>query len=572
MSNQLRGGSQSQPHREFTHGFFHQGVKVIKFKTADITYGRILPAFDFEKEGDEFKTSHVPYRELNAEPNSEGHVAFSSWFFPILGLDFAGNQKKTLILPSTLQLAVNSDDRQTGICPIWDIRNYVRNNYDDNTKKSLLNKPEGDFRQQSIVPNAREFALMNMLIYTNPAAQLVENRVAIISGLSLKNLQKTLNLRAGRGDEVLSPAYPDYLFGDVTAPDTGLMATVSKHTSEDNSNINYAGFSFSTQPATLTGHNKWPLGDTTELWLGQRYNIADTDTVTKVWSYQEVVDFLVEDGRIPHAIIEVACGEFADIPAETATSRAATHALPGTTGAPPAVPAVGTAPAPAGTAPAPAAGAPNPAVAAAAPAAPAAPTGDVPVTDPTAPPAAPGVPPQAPAAPANTATAPAPAAPQAPTPGAAPQAPTPGAAPTGAPTPGAAPTGAPTPGAPAPSTTQTAAPTPGGAAAAPTPAGGAPTPAASQSLQGGSQSQTPASNPAGPKPDVEDPNDEIPMGDSTPPATEASTEGAAATTLSPEQEQKWTEYKAKFDQDPALLNTDQVSEYFALCGEKGVNP
>ena len=66
--SKLIGGSQSEPSRTFTHGFFQEGVKSTQFRVTRQEFIRFLPAFDVSKEGtSEFDSSWITYRETDPE-------------------------------------------------------------------------------------------------------------------------------------------------------------------------------------------------------------------------------------------------------------------------------------------------------------------------------------------------------------------------------------------------------------------------------------------------------------------------------------------------------------------------
>ena len=46
--------------------------------------------------------------------------------------------------------------------------------------------------------------------------------------------------------------------------------------------------------------------------LTNRYDISDTDNVTRLRTYDEVLELLVSDGAIPYVVIERACSRYAE--------------------------------------------------------------------------------------------------------------------------------------------------------------------------------------------------------------------------------------------------------------------
>jgi hypothetical protein len=81
--------------------------------------------------------------------------------------------------------------------------------------------------------------------------------------------------------------------------------------------IKYAGFQIATKEMTQKGIIKFPIDTSSSEGrdiLTNRYNIGDTDEVTYIPTYQEILNYIVEDGNIPYDVIFEACGNYADVP------------------------------------------------------------------------------------------------------------------------------------------------------------------------------------------------------------------------------------------------------------------
>ena len=159
----------------------------------------------------------------------------------------------------------------------------------------------------------RVFGMMNVY-YRDPETGECDNQVGIATQASLDLLKRNLSHRAGRGDPVLSEEWSDFLYGDVTDPTTGLTAFVRETPLENNPMIKFAGIHFSTRSGYLDGSRPWPIELDTEegqAILAGRYNIQDTDNVTRMRSYDDLLQYVVEDGEIPYDVIERACASFA---------------------------------------------------------------------------------------------------------------------------------------------------------------------------------------------------------------------------------------------------------------------
>ena len=315
----IGGSSGGEANQGFTHGFFQEGITSTQFKSAKTYTGRILPAFDMsiaDKQSDEFKRSFVPYRNSSGPQDfltsTEG---YSSWYYQICGYTFLGNGKRSLIS----NLSTVSDVRNArGVCPVADCQRLA---YSDkvNGWKPMTVKIEGEMN--TLLPRARYFALMNVLLLAE-GTQEVENHMGILTSAGMDNLRQSLARRAGRGDEVISPDWEDYLFGDVTHPEQGLTFTI-RETVGSNAQIKFAGMHFSRFEDRLEGHQQFPIDMNSQTGLAQmtsRYNISDDTNVTKIPDYEEVLDWMVSDGFLPYDLICQACSPHVNrVPPKPAT-------------------------------------------------------------------------------------------------------------------------------------------------------------------------------------------------------------------------------------------------------------
>ena len=196
-----------------------------------------------------------------------------------------------------------------GICPLNDIYNYCRNNTDPQVH-AFMEKAEGDMNPRAQKP--RIFAMLNVYL-RDPETGECENQIGIATQASVDLLKRNLAHRAGRGDPVLSEEWSDFLYGDVTDPMTGLTAFIRETPLENNPSIKFAGIHFSSRPGYLDGSKAWeidPNTDEGQSILASRYNIQDTENVTKVSSYEELVTYAIEDGEISYDVIERACSQY----------------------------------------------------------------------------------------------------------------------------------------------------------------------------------------------------------------------------------------------------------------------
>jgi len=363
----LIGGSQAETSRGFTHGFFHDGTVSTQFTPKKEYYLRILPAFDQSKVGTpEYKESWVPYRDRELpEDIATKTPGFTSWYFVVQGYTFFGRGTHSLLSP----LSYPTKGSRSGIDPIFDIRNYCRKSEDPNLVALVDDKAS---KGSPPVPNARYYVLVNTLMMTDMTSRNTENQIGIFTNAAWNDFKGKLALRAGRGDEVISADWEDFLYGDITHPEQALAVRVKEATMESNPNIKFAGMFLSNVDGRLDGHQKWSITDTEDSGksvLQSRYEIGDMDNVTKIWTYDEMLDLVVQDGVVPYDVIERACAPYAPngIPSQSSSSKSADYSIPSNDVSP----SNSLSPAPAAAAPAPAATAPAPAATAPAPSEPA---------------------------------------------------------------------------------------------------------------------------------------------------------------------------------------------------------
>jgi len=320
----LLGGSQSDVSRTFTHGFFHDGVKSTQFKASGQYFLRVLPAFDPDKQGTpDYETSYLSYRSAELPEDWKTKTpGFTSWYFIIQGYTFYGKGNVSLVSPLS---GVHGQQSKRGVDPIFDIRDFAIKSDDVQIRALTEDK---SYKERAAAPTPRYFVLTNVYLMTDVNSRKTENQIGIFTNAAWTDLKSKLALRAGRNDEVISKEWEDYLYGDITHPKEGLAATVRETQAESNDKIRFAGLHFSDSAGRLDGNQKWDISDTDA--LRDRYVISDDENVTRVWSYDEILDYVVQDGIIPYNIIEQACAPHAanGIPTPVAPARNADYSIP----------------------------------------------------------------------------------------------------------------------------------------------------------------------------------------------------------------------------------------------------
>lgn len=302
----LIGGSQADSGRTFTHGFFQEGTRSTQFKASGNYFLRLLPAFDEDKSGTpDYETSHVPYRSKELPEDWKTKTpGFTSWFFVVQGYTWLGKGNQSLVSPLSLQ--GNNARNKPGVDPIKDVRLFCEKS-DDASIRALIE--DKSFKERAAAPTTRFFVLCNVLLMTDTNSKKTENQVGIFTNAAWNDLKVKLAYRAGRNDEVISKNWEDFIYGDITDPVEGLAATVRETSAESSENIRFAGAHFSDSPGRLEGHQKWDLSEGNA--LQNRYRISD-ESVTRVWSYDEILHYIVQDAVIPYDIVEKACAPYAE--------------------------------------------------------------------------------------------------------------------------------------------------------------------------------------------------------------------------------------------------------------------
>lgn len=315
-SFRIAGGSQSDKamaQGQGRIGFFQKGVNNIKPSGKHPLQGRILPARDPEMSPSDsaWAASVIPYRDMisgELDPDTQS-PAFTGWYANVLGYRFFGRGSEDLLSPQTLKGLVGDSPISTedAADPIQDIFNFAAESGNEDWV-AMTKKPEKK-NSRSPIPLASKLSLLNMYVKTSKAGW--ENAVVVVSRSALENLKLKLCWPTPRSIEPLDPKFPDYLYGDVTAPKTGLLTTI---TSIELENISVNGFVFATKDFTLDGAQRMALKDAEQnKILAARYDLTSSDTL-KILTYQQIVDFLVDDGTIPYELIQQACGDCANVP------------------------------------------------------------------------------------------------------------------------------------------------------------------------------------------------------------------------------------------------------------------
>jgi len=312
VQEELVGGTEGEPERGASLPFFHPGVKAIKFIKKNVYGCRILPAFDPTLRGKEgYDTSWVPYRREDViDPKVEAGI-FSSWYFVIYTYQFLGNEGRGFTSPLT-----GKKNSALGIDPLFDCMMMAKKT-DNPEWKALIKGGETQAEgYNATLPKPKAMGVLNVYMALKDGEDMM-NFLGVVNKAAIDDLKEQLNmLRPVKVNEIISPEYPNFLYGDVTDPVNGLWATVKERVF-NTANMATPCFAFSQNREILRGHQKYPIDPASE-WgqavLAGRYKIYDTARVTKVSTAEEILDYMVVDGFLPYDLIERACKDRYSVP------------------------------------------------------------------------------------------------------------------------------------------------------------------------------------------------------------------------------------------------------------------
>ncbi len=287
--------------------FFMPGIKAFMPGSRDRDiFLRILPAFDpnlTEADG-AHATSWTDYRiqggALDRDTQTE---EFSAWYFKAVGYPYLGNSKRGILSPKTLEQLGASVSVDDTACPIYDCQQKARNS-DNPVWKALT---EGEDKRGSDLPFKPTLVCVNALFSTN--GKPWEAGIYMMKSTAFIELKKRLSQRLTMGLQPRSshPIWQNYLFGDVTHPTEGLAAGVSL---SQVGTISTYCVNYSRQDGTHVGLQPLPIDAS---HLAARHVLGSPNTL-HIMTYQEIVDWMVQDGFLPHELIQAACGMRASVP------------------------------------------------------------------------------------------------------------------------------------------------------------------------------------------------------------------------------------------------------------------
>jgi hypothetical protein len=306
------------------YGYFQPGVESLYVKDGSVRFVRLLPARDpsFSVNDPAYLTSFIPYRDASYIDKDTKLPAYTSWYLMVRGYKFAGRTGGSFLSPATLRSLGISEGTED---PLVDIRKLCKDN--DNYKHLLDVKLGNGKKSKDLLPKLKFSPIINVLAF-NERYQPEKVCVLEISGMAMEDLQRKLCMPRPAGQNPITPAWDKFMVGDPTDPMTGLVAKI-KHGGVQGSTgmVSTALVSFSDSEYQLQGHNAYPIDPNTQTGqeiLKSRYNLF-SDKALKIWDYQEIVNWIIEDNTIPYELVQEACSYKANIPPRPA--QAVTHSF-----------------------------------------------------------------------------------------------------------------------------------------------------------------------------------------------------------------------------------------------------
>ena len=282
--------------------------------------GRILPAFDPNLIGKpEHPTSFIPYRVCKVNQVTSGDQMdarnvprTTNWFVGMMGYRMfdVGGTRHDITSPMTKKVypgfgQSTPDDLAD---PFIDIINYLKKRFAKD-KPSLEFYTEAPGKNQSpIVPHPKTMVVCNMWGRVGNEAQasgLTQNFLGFCTNTGWNNLLDRLAYPTLYSTQPRDPNFPEFLFGDITDPATGLYSWGAKVQSGETTPWSWI---FSAGPNTLEKSVVTPVNETV---LRQRH--ALDHTLFNILSYQEIVDLIVAAASIPYEFVAAACSHRATV-------------------------------------------------------------------------------------------------------------------------------------------------------------------------------------------------------------------------------------------------------------------
>ena len=273
--------------------------------------GRIMPAFDFSISPADpaFRTSVAAYRDFGNLHPKTGQARFTRWFVTVdvfhhMGLD----HRDSFLANSSLGALLGAEnvDEFAMRDAVADVRELAgkKAKYDPTIKKMIETE---DKRDNPVIAGRSPRVIIGTQHYELASNKWV-NGVMPISYSAIDHVGIQLDEFRNPAENPLDPNWPNYLYGDVTHPQTGLQFVTTQITA--GTQRPFTGLSFNPRLKTSVGCTPHPIMPEA---LAERVLFYDPELYTRL-TYQEQVDYMVEKTFTPYELIVEACSNFATIP------------------------------------------------------------------------------------------------------------------------------------------------------------------------------------------------------------------------------------------------------------------
>lgn len=306
LKTRLKEGNSSS----YWGGYYTQNVGFTPTQKKSFS-GRILPSFNYELStaDQDYGISVGPYRNAaNVDPETN-QPNLSTFFAVVMSYTYFGNGQVSFLSPSTLKYTQGLRRCPETVDPIQDIRNFAKK-HNDPAIRALTERSDDTKEGKTIIPYPQTRYVFN--VYgTIGADRAYKNYMLDVSHKAFEDLATKLSEWRPPHETVIDPNWPDFLYGDITDPNTGLAVdTVAIPATPQP----YNGFIFTTgSHKSLKGTKQIPVPQEA---LAGRFRMYGPGSIFKVMGAQEIIDFIVSDGAIPYHLVQQVCSPYANIPPE----------------------------------------------------------------------------------------------------------------------------------------------------------------------------------------------------------------------------------------------------------------
>jgi len=289
---------------------------------------RILPSHNYglNPSDQAFSTSVLPYRDLSAPPDpNTGHPAFTGWSCTAMFYTFLGRSKEFIMSRRMLRNFELPDADCSD--PMIDMAIMCQND-DPKTPGSLHHYLERTGKPREDQVKWPGTQLVFSFCYERD--QRLKVALTGISPAAYNHfLLPQLNQAALAQVPARHPAWPQYQYGDITDPGEFALCGVmdKRELASDKQSPWCFCFVHEAQinkPPIFPGATQ-PLDPGT---LAQRPALLLMDT-WNIPTYQQMLDWMVQDGAWPLELIKRACGNKGDLPVRDTPTYASSVQMPG---------------------------------------------------------------------------------------------------------------------------------------------------------------------------------------------------------------------------------------------------